>query len=204
MKQKLLCTLLTVSFLAGCNTPTLVYVPPAGADTATVRFIDKAGGANVWVAYARGEPQGCACSSAPVEGIGVFHNKALLVPGSSAYADKGQDVNEFTVKVPADGTPFRFVMGLPTYGVRERPGYVVDTYCQAHESFTPIPGATYEVTHDPAQADCHMRVDLVRSDTRSPVETVNYPLCALRADNSDGISDRVRKVCTAHPELYKH
>jgi len=168
-----------------------------------VRFIDKADGANVGVGYARGEPRGCACSSAPVEGIGVFHNKALLVPGHAAYADKGQDVSEFVVKVPADGTPFRFVMGLPSYSLRDKPGHVVSTYCQAHESFTPVAGATYEVTHDPAQAECHMRVGLVQGETRSPVETVNCPLCALRADNADNISDRIRNVCMAHPEIYR-
>jgi hypothetical protein len=202
MRRLLLCALLTVSALTGCNTPAPPYMSPSIGETATVRFIEKAGGVNLGVAYARGKPQGCGCSSEPLEEIGIFHNVALLVPGHASYADKGENVSEFVVKVRADGTPFRFVMGLPSSSLSEQPGYVTSSYCQAHESFIPVPGETYEVTHDPAQAKCHMSVNVVRGANRSPVETVNYPPCALRADNADGISDRIRNVCQAHPDVY--
>jgi hypothetical protein len=154
---------------------------------------------------------GCSCSQDDPEVIGIFHNKAALVAGSANYADKGKDTNEFTVRVPADGGQFRFLLGTPKYAINrshaEResiPARTIRlTYCQAHHAFEPQPGKRYEAVYDVGRDQCSMEVFAIEPQGKVKVPTTNFPMCALKKDNSDGISDRLRAYCDASPELYR-
>jgi hypothetical protein len=195
-------TIVAAGLLPGCGTPLKAYQAAAGGPTATVRFVDHADDKNMMIFRARGAPDGCNCSTDPLEAIGVWHNIAVLAPWHSDFADKGHDVAEYAVDVQADGTPLRLVLGIPTSSLTEKPGYVTSHYCQAHQSFVPKAGAIYEVRRE--SHVCRLSVDMVQGTERVPVSTVDYPMCAPSADRGDLFSQQIRNVCRAHPEAYVH
>jgi hypothetical protein len=194
--------IVAAGLLSGCGTPLKIYQAPAGGPTATVRFVDHADDKNLMIFRARGAPDGCGCSTDPLEAIGVWHNIAVLAPWHSDLADKGSNVAEYAVDVQANGTPLRLVLGIPTTSLTEKPGYVTGHYCQAHQSFVPQAGAVYEVRRE--SHICRLSVDMVQGTERIPVSTIDYPMCAPSSDRGDVLSEQIRSVCRAHPEAYPH
>ena len=193
--------IVAAALMSGCGTPLKAYQAPAGGPTAIVRFVDHADDKNLMMFRARGAPDGCGCSKEPLETIGVWHNIAVLAPWHSDFADKGNNVAEYAVDVQADGTPLRLVIGMPTYSLSEKPGYVTSHYCQAHQSFVPQAGAVYEVRRE--SQVCRLSVDMVQGTERVPVTTIDYPMC-VPADKSGAFAQGIRNVCRAHAEASVH
>lgn len=208
---KAIAALAFIALLSGCASLPPPYVEPAGGATATITFIDRTDGANLGVVRLPGDLAGCACSATEPQMIGIFHNMAVLVPGSAGYADKGKKTDRFTVAAAADGSEFRFLMGVPKYNINTDyvakngvPGRTIQSvYCQAHHGFRPERGARYEVIYDETRSPCAMEIYRIDQGGRVRVAAKDYPRCALRNDNGDGVSDKIRAYCQANPDLYR-
>lgn len=199
---RLLLALFPAAFVCACATPARPYVEPAAGPTASIRFVSESDGSNLSIVRLRGDPQGCACSQDEPEVIGILGNKAIFVAGSANFADKGVNTNQFTVRVPADGTSFRFLLGAPSISSPD-PLTLRVTYCQAHQSFTPEAGKRYEVVYNAARNLCGFDIFALESQGRQRVQAKNFPMCAVYKDNADGISDRIRARCAASSGLNK-
>jgi hypothetical protein len=185
--------------IAGCISPFgPAYVQSTESSAAQVTFISESGGINIGVISLAGPMQGCLCSSTPPEIIGIIHNMALLVQGSSNYADQGKDTDRVSAKVPS-GKEFRFMIPSVQYQT-DMMGPVwktTTTYCMPHESFVPEAGALYEVIHNAKVNRCGFAVYKIAKDQRLPISTAKYPLCLHphSATATDRFSRGIREKC---------
>jgi hypothetical protein len=193
-----LAALVGCTLLVSCALPSVPYVPPTGGATATITFVSTQEGVNLSVFRLKDEPVGCECSAAPMETVGIMFNKAVLVPGSGNYADKGKYTNTFSTTVPADGTSFRFMM--PSVRYEARLPQVRTDYCQAHQSFVPRAGAKYVATFDYARDPCAFDVVQVEESVSKPVALRAYPMCAIVGDN---LEPNVRRYCRDNAQFYR-
>jgi len=185
---------------AGC-VPSIgpAYVPSVETGAAHVTFISESGGVNLAVSALAGSMKGCLCSSTTSEIVGIIHNKAALVQGSSDYADKGKDSDRVSVYVPS-GREFRFMLPAAQYRtelVGHRLWKTTTTYCQPHAGFVPDPRSRYEVVFDAAIDPCDFSVYKVLEGRREKLIASKYPLClqSQNAEATDKISVAIREKC---------
>lgn len=146
--------------LAGCVSPFgPAYVQSTESSVAQVTFISKSRGINIGVVSLSEPMQGCLCSSTPPEIIGIIHNKAILVQGSSNYADQGKEADRVSAKVPS-GQEFRFMIPSVQYQTDMiGPSWkITTTYCFPHEGFVPETSTRYEVIYNVKENRCGFAV----------------------------------------------
>lgn len=176
------------------------YIEPSSGSSAKIQFKTVSGGMNLKVQYAPDSLNGCNCATPPVQLIGILHNKAL---GMGKYADKGEDVDSFTITAVA-GKSFRFVIDLPNYQTNSVTPVMSTTasFCQAHQEFTPEQGKVYQVLYDVNVEKCALSIYEIDNEDKKPVSFRSLPPCVVYPEFNGWVEKGIRDYCNTNQDLY--
>lgn len=165
-------------------------------------FLKNSNSVNKKILRFKGEEESPYCSSESPEIIAILNNVAYAA-GIDWYADKGENVNAVTVKVPV-GEPFRmsaFFSITKTFERRAQGVYIETEYCQPNLEFVPEEGKSYLASYNHIQKQCAWTLSDISNDAKKPMKFEAFKPCITDKDPSRaefnhepaGWEDHVRK-----------
>jgi len=133
----------------------------------------------------KGEGESPYCSSESPEIIAILNNVAFAA-GIDWYADKGENTNIVTIKIPANEA-FRmsaFFSRTKTFEMKAQGAYIETEYCQPNLEFVPEEGKSYLASYNHIKKQCNWTLSDISENGKSPLKFKSFKPCITDKDPS--------------------
>ncbi|OUL58794.1 hypothetical protein [Pseudoalteromonas ulvae] len=133
----------------------------------------------------RGHTESPYCSAETPEIIAILNNVAFAA-GIDWYADKGENINAVTVKIPVN-EPFRmsaFFSRTKKFEMKARVAFIETEYCQPNLEFVPEEGKSYLASYNHIKKQCNWSLFDISDTGKKPLKFKPFKPCITDKDPS--------------------